>query len=132
MTVAIALERFIAVHYPINYSQAMHEANALTKRIIKYVSAVTLLSTLFTITRFFEAKVEYMEEWDPRTNTTTTFPVLEPTEMRTGTPCMPMSSLNKWLHSQVTPKSLPSHTTYFDANYIRLPPSHRDASTMQL
>ena len=44
MTVAIALERFIAVHYPLDYSQAMHEANALTKRIVKYVSVVIFLS----------------------------------------------------------------------------------------
>lgn len=26
MTVAIALERFVAVHYPINYSQAMNDS----------------------------------------------------------------------------------------------------------
>ena len=52
MTVAIALERFIAVHYPIDYSQAMHEANALSKRILKYVSAVIILSVVFTITRY--------------------------------------------------------------------------------
>lgn len=84
MTVAIALERFIAVHYPINYSQAMHEANALTKRIVKYVSAVTFLSVIFTITRFFEAKVEYIDEWDPVENATVKVPILEPTEMRTA------------------------------------------------
>ena len=52
MTVAIALERFIAVHYPIDYSQAMHEANAWSKRILKYVSAVIILSVVFTITRY--------------------------------------------------------------------------------
>ena len=43
MTVGIALERFIAVHYPINYSQAMMEANALHKRVFKYVFSVTVL-----------------------------------------------------------------------------------------
>ena len=84
MTVAIAVERFIAVHYPINYSQAMHEANALTKRIVKYVSAVTFLSLIFTITRFFEAKVVYEEEMDPLTNVTYQVPVLHPTELRTA------------------------------------------------
>lgn len=52
MTVAIALERFIAVHYPLNYNQAMHEANALAKRIFKYVASVTLFSVLFTATRY--------------------------------------------------------------------------------
>ena len=84
MTVAIAVERFIAVHYPINYSQAMHEANALTKRIVKYVSAVTFLSIVFTITRFFEAKIVYESETDPMTNVTYQRPVLHPTELRTA------------------------------------------------
>jgi len=84
MTVAIALERFIAVHYPINYSQAMHEANALTKRIFKYVFSVLFLSFLFTITRFFEAKVSYIDEFDEKSNSTEEIIVLEPTEMRTN------------------------------------------------
>ena len=38
----------------------MHEANALTKRIVKYVSVVLFLSLVFTITRFFEAKIDYL------------------------------------------------------------------------
>ena len=29
----------------------MHEANALTKRIVKYVTTVTFLSVIFTATR---------------------------------------------------------------------------------
>ena len=84
MTVAIALERFIAVHYPINYSQAMHEANALTKRIVKYVSSVTFLSVVFTMTRFFEAEVVFEDVTDEKTNATYQVPRLEPTEMRTA------------------------------------------------
>ena len=31
--------------------QAMHEANALTKRIVKYVACVTFLAIVFTATR---------------------------------------------------------------------------------
>ncbi|QQP42186.1 Uncharacterized protein FKW44_016772, partial [Caligus rogercresseyi] len=50
MTVAIALERYIA---------AMHESNALPKRLAKYVSCVLFLSLLFSFTRFFEAEVRY-------------------------------------------------------------------------
>ena len=61
MTVGIALERFIAVHYPINYSQAMMEANALHKRVFKYVFSVTVLSVLFNVTKFFEATVAYQD-----------------------------------------------------------------------
>ena len=56
MTVAIALERFFAVHYPINYSQAMMQANALNKRVSKYVITVTALSVLFSVNKFFEAR----------------------------------------------------------------------------
>jgi|FrelakmetLWP11LW_1041352.scaffolds.fasta_scaffold17209_2 hypothetical protein len=63
MTVAIALERFIAVHYPIDYSQAMHEANALSKRILKYVSAVIILSIVFTITRWNTSFKYWMEKY---------------------------------------------------------------------
>lgn len=85
MTVAIALERFIAVHYPLNYSQAMHEANALTKRIVKYVASVTSLAILFTVTRFFEAKVVYIPIVDKTTNETVDYvPSLEPTDLRTA------------------------------------------------
>ena len=46
--------------FQFNCSQAMHEANALTKRIVKYVSVVLFLSLSFTITRFFEAKIDYL------------------------------------------------------------------------
>ena len=82
MTVAIALERYIAVHFPLDYSQAMHEANALSKRILKYVSAVLFLSVAFTITRFFEAKVVY-EDVEEDGKNITTGPHLEPTDLRT-------------------------------------------------
>ena len=62
----------------------MHEANALTKRIFKYVFSVLFLSFLFTITRFFEAKVSYIDEFDEKSNATEEIIVLEPTEMRTN------------------------------------------------
>ena len=69
MTVAIALERFIAVHYPINYSQAMLEANALHKRVFKYVFSVTVLSVLFSATKFLEATVSYRDVLGPDNKT---------------------------------------------------------------
>ena len=69
MTVAIALERFIAVHYPINYSQAMLEANALHKRVFKYVFSVTVLSVLFSATKFLEATVSYKDVLGPDNKT---------------------------------------------------------------
>ena len=43
--------------------QAMHEANALTKHIVKYVTSVTFLSVVFTATRqvnFLRISKEYV------------------------------------------------------------------------
>ena len=52
--------RYIAVHYPLDYSQAMHEANALTIRIFKYVSVVVVITCVFTFTKFLEGQVEWV------------------------------------------------------------------------
>ena len=88
----------------------MHEANALTKRIFKYVSVVSFLSLAFTITRFFEAKIVYYPMYEDAkgdrhildkyndtavnndtelANITSMYdvyegPVIEPTDMRTS------------------------------------------------
>ena len=59
MTVAIAWERYIAVHYPLDYNQAMNNSNAIRKRLMKYVGPVLLLSILFNLGKFFEGKIEY-------------------------------------------------------------------------
>ena len=64
------------------FSQAMHEANALTKRIFKYVFSVIFLSFLFTFTRFFEANVSYIDH--DHNNLTEKIIALEPTEMRSN------------------------------------------------
>ena len=56
--------RYIAVHYPLDYSQAMHEANALTIRIFKYVSVVVLITCIFTFTKFLEGEVNWVERND--------------------------------------------------------------------
>ena len=60
----------------------MHEANALTKRIFKYVFSVVFLSFLFTFTRFFEANVSYIDH--DHNNLTEKIIALEPTEMRSN------------------------------------------------
>ncbi len=57
MTVAIALERYWAVHYPINYSQAMNDSRALRKRMIKYLVPVTVFSIVWNVTKFFEIDI---------------------------------------------------------------------------
>ena len=59
MTVAIAWERYIAVHYPLDYNQAMNDSNAIRKRLVKYVGPVFVLAVLFNVVKFFEAKIIY-------------------------------------------------------------------------
>ena len=61
----------------------MHEANALTIRIFKYVSAVVALSGIFTFTKFLEGTVEWAERNGTVTNSTIWKPVIYPTELRT-------------------------------------------------
>jgi hypothetical protein len=62
MTVAIALERYVAVHYPINYSQAMNDSRELKKRMCKYLVPVVALSILMNVTKFFEIELVYHEK----------------------------------------------------------------------
>ena len=59
LTVAIALERYIAVHHPLNYSQTSTDGKALRQRMCKYLMPVTILSLLFNVTKFFEAQYSY-------------------------------------------------------------------------
>ena len=63
MTVAIAWERYIAVHYPLDYNQAMNDTNAMRKRLLKYVGPVCALAFAFNVVKFFEANVVYEEVW---------------------------------------------------------------------
>lgn len=59
MTVAIAWERYIAVHYPLDYNQAMNNSHAIRKRLMKYVGPVLILSIVFNLGKFFEGKIVY-------------------------------------------------------------------------
>ena len=59
MTVAIAWERYIAVHYPLDYNQAMNDSNVNRKRLLKYVGPVLLIAIIFNLGKFFEGTVEY-------------------------------------------------------------------------
>ena len=51
----------MAVHYPLDYSQAMNDKFALRQRMVRYLMPVFFLSLLFNITKFFEAKYFYGE-----------------------------------------------------------------------
>lgn len=61
MTVAIALERYVAVHYPINYSQAMNDSRELKRRLMKYLIPVVALSIAMNVTKFFEIRLVFDE-----------------------------------------------------------------------
>ena len=61
MTVAIALERYVAVHYPINYNQAMNDSRALKNRLLKYLVPVFIMTILSNISKFFEITIVYVE-----------------------------------------------------------------------
>ena len=54
LTVAIALERFTAVHYPISYRQTMKNANAMKKRVATYLIPMTIICIGFNVTKFLE------------------------------------------------------------------------------
>lgn len=68
MTVAIAWERYVAVHYPIDYNQAMNDVNAIRKRLVKYVGPSFVLALVFNIPKLFEAKVEYVQLYNETEN----------------------------------------------------------------
>ena len=72
--------RYIAVHYPLRriYLQK-------SRRAFKYIFSVILLSSLFTITRFFEAELAYEDQLDENDNgkvSNKTVLYLRPTELR--------------------------------------------------
>ena len=54
LTVAIAIERYTAVHYPISYRQTMKNANAMRKRVATYLIPVTVICIAFNTTKFLE------------------------------------------------------------------------------
>lgn len=59
MTMAIALERYLALRNPYGYLIAMEKPNALIKRVLAYVLPVILLAILINITKF--AELEYVQ-----------------------------------------------------------------------
>ncbi|TRY79731.1 hypothetical protein TCAL_16111, partial [Tigriopus californicus] len=84
MTVAIALERYIAVHYPLDYNRAMNDLGAMQRRLLKYVIPVIFFSVAFNLTKFLESEVAYQNVTNTLTNTTQSKPFLQVTELRTN------------------------------------------------
>ena len=68
LIVAITFERYVAVHNPIDYQQAMNDAYAVPRRLLKYLLPVIVCAVAFNVPRFFEATWDYVQ--DPETNVT--------------------------------------------------------------
>ena len=64
--------RYIAVHNPVDYSQSNNDANATRKRFAKYLLPVIVVSILFNIPKFLEAKIKMLKEGDVGYNNVTT------------------------------------------------------------
>ena len=62
MTLAVGMERYIAVYYPIEYSMVANDASSHSKRLIKYVLPITLFALIFNIPKFLESKVVHTDQ----------------------------------------------------------------------
>ena len=54
MTIAISHERYLAVKYPIKYTEDMRTPMVLTRRLRNYTIIVFLTSVIYNLTYFFE------------------------------------------------------------------------------
>ena len=67
----------MAVHFPLRRIYLQKD-----KRTLKYVLSVLLLSSLFTVSRFFEADVVYVNQLDENDKFNKSTAYLQPTELR--------------------------------------------------
>ena len=61
MTLAIAHERYLAVKYPLKYSEDMKTPKILARRLRIYMIMVLLISITFNLPYFFELEVSYIK-----------------------------------------------------------------------
>ena len=54
--------RYIAVHNPLDYKQAMNDSDAIRRRLLKYLLPVIVISVLFNVPKFFESTCQYNYE----------------------------------------------------------------------
>lgn len=59
MTIAISHERYLAVKYPIKYTEDMRVPHVLTRRLWTYTITVILVSVIYNLTYFLEVKVTF-------------------------------------------------------------------------
>ncbi|XP_023336386.1 FMRFamide receptor [Eurytemora carolleeae] len=61
MTMAIAIERYIAVYHPMDYNRVMTDATTHRRRLLGYLVPVTLVSIIFNIPKFLESEIIWEE-----------------------------------------------------------------------
>ena len=59
LTCGITIERYIAVHYPINYNKSIASSSTSRRRMLKYLIPIIALSIFLNVPKFFEAKIIY-------------------------------------------------------------------------
>ena len=52
--------RYIAVHNPIDYKQAVNDSAAINRRLVKYLLPVLVASIIFNLPKFFEATYHFV------------------------------------------------------------------------
>ena len=57
MTVAVAIERYIAVYHPLDYNRVVQDSTSHFRRLLCYLLPVIVFSVVFNIPKFFESKV---------------------------------------------------------------------------
>ena len=62
MTMAVGMERYIAVYYPMEYRIVANDASSHSRRLIKYVLPITLFAFIFNIPKFLESKLVYNDQ----------------------------------------------------------------------
>ena len=62
MTMAVGMERYIAVTYPMEYTLVANDTSSHKTRLAKYAIPITIFSILFNLPKFFETQVMYGEQ----------------------------------------------------------------------
>ncbi len=55
-------QRYVAVHNPLDYKQAMNDSDAIRWRLIKYLLPVIVSGVAFNVPRFFESRFIFITE----------------------------------------------------------------------
>ncbi len=53
--------RYVSVHHPLDYNQAINDPTEIRKRLLKYFVPVAFLSVLMNVPKFFETRTELVQ-----------------------------------------------------------------------